>query len=67
MGDSLEIYGEVEEIIGGEWLALELAFTLAGLDLLVVFDAVVVQHVEEQLLAAMNTTDQQLSHQRTRK
>lgn len=47
--DSLEIYGEVEEIVGGEWLGFVFA---ARLDLLVGEDAVVVQHVEQQLLAA---------------
>jgi hypothetical protein len=45
--DSLEIYREVDEIIGREWLVLA---TLR--DPLVGLDAVVVQHVEQQFLAA---------------
>ena len=45
--NSLEIYGEVDEIVGGEGLPLA-----ARRDPLVGLDAVVVQHVEEQLLAA---------------
>jgi hypothetical protein len=64
--DSPEIYGEVEEIVGGEWLAFELAFAFTGLDLLVVFDAMVVQHVEEQLLAARNNRSHQFRHHHTR-
>jgi hypothetical protein len=45
--DSLEIYREVDEIIGRERLVLA---TLR--DPLVGLDAVVVQHVEQQFLAA---------------
>ena len=45
--NSLEIYGEVDEIVGGEGLP-----HATRRDPLVGLDAVVVQHVEEQLLAA---------------
>lgn len=64
MGDSLEIYGEVEEIVGGEGLARAIA-AFAGVDLLVVLDAVVVQHVEQQLLAATNKRSPGQAHKET--